>query len=70
MIRDIFLFLIRCYQRLISPALGHNCRFYPSCSQYAYEAFQRYPIIRALRLTVCRLLKCHPFNPGGLDPLK
>ena len=58
------LYLYRC---LISPLLGPRCRFYPSCSEYAIAAVQNHGIIRGLFLTVKRLLRCHPWHPGGVD---
>jgi putative membrane protein insertion efficiency factor len=57
------------YRRFISPLLGPRCRFYPSCSQYALEALRVHGAARGLWLTVCRLARCHPFNPGGYDPV-
>jgi hypothetical protein len=61
--------LIRGYQRFVSPALPPSCRFYPSCSQYALEAVRRYGALRGLWLAARRLVRCHPFNPGGYDPV-
>lgn len=61
--------LIRAYQLLVSPLLGPRCRFYPSCSQYALEALRRHGTLRGLYLAVCRVLRCHPFHPGGYDPV-
>lgn len=58
---------IRLYQMLISPLLGQRCRFYPSCSQYALEAIQKHGAVHGLALGARRLVKCHPFNPGGVD---
>tara|TARA_B000000565_G_scaffold15558_1_gene11196 strand:+ start:16488 stop:16727 length:240 start_codon:yes stop_codon:yes gene_type:complete len=70
-IRWIALFLIRCYKKLISPLLGTNvCRFYPRCSDYSRQAFETHNPFMALWLTCKRLIKCHPWHPGGLDPLK
>lgn len=63
------LVLIRGYKRLISPFLGKNCRFYPSCSDYMYEAINRYGLPKGLLLGTKRLLKCHPFHEGGVDPV-
>ena len=61
--------LIRGYQRFISPALPPACRFTPSCSQYALEAVARYGIVRGGWLALRRLARCHPFHPGGPDPV-
>ena len=60
---------IRCYQRFISPLLGVNCRFYPSCSSYACEAFEKHGTLRGAWLSISRLCRCHPFHPGGVDPV-
>ncbi|MFJ6196905.1 membrane protein insertion efficiency factor YidD [Micromonospora sp. NPDC092111] len=57
------------YRRWISPALPARCRFYPSCSAYALEAVARHGAVRGAVLTVRRLLRCHPFHPGGHDPV-
>lgn len=61
--------LIRVYQRVISPLTGPSCRFYPSCSEYSLLAINRYGLLRGLGKSVLRLAKCHPFHPGGYDPL-
>lgn len=61
--------LIRVYQYLISPLLGPRCRFYPSCSHYAVEALQRHGPLRGGWLAARRILRCHPLNPGGYDPV-
>lgn len=65
----ILLFFLRVYQLCISPFLGQNCRFYPTCSQYAIEAISLHGCIKGVFLTTCRLCKCHPFHPGGFDPV-
>jgi hypothetical protein len=55
------------YQRLISPFLGPTCRFYPSCSQYAKEAVLKHGLLRGVNLAVRRIVRCNPWNPGGVD---
>ncbi|MDD9820891.1 MAG: membrane protein insertion efficiency factor YidD [Nitrospira sp.] len=67
--RTIVLWLIACYQRIVSPALGPNCRFAPTCSHYTRESIVRHGLLRGLLLGGCRLAKCHPFHPGGVDPV-
>jgi uncharacterized protein len=61
--------LIRGYQLVVSPLLGPRCRFHPSCSQYALEALQEHGAVRGLWLALRRLGRCHPFHPGGYDPV-
>jgi len=61
--------IIKFYKYFISPLLGSNCRFYPSCSSYSLEALQRHGAIIGCYLTLKRLLKCHPFHQGGIDPV-
>lgn len=67
--RRICLGLIRFYQYVISPLLGPSCRFYPTCSQYSFDAIGKYGVIKGICLGMRRLIKCHPFHPGGFDPL-
>lgn len=70
--RDLFLFLIRQYQRFLSPAaaaLGAQCRFYPSCSEYAALAFEKMPWWKAGFYTFKRLIKCGPWHKGGIDTI-
>jgi len=61
--------LIRLYQWTVSPLLGPACRFYPSCSQYALEALLRFGVLRGSALALKRLGRCHPWHPGGFDPV-
>lgn len=69
MMKTLLLLLLRAYQLGISPFLGQNCRFYPSCSSYAAEAIREHGAARGSLLTAKRLCKCHPWHPGGLDPV-
>jgi len=62
--------LLRGYQRWVSPWLAPACRFSPTCSEYAVQAIARYGLWRGVRLAVGRLLRCHPWHPGGFDPLR
>ena len=62
-----FMALIRFYQKFISPLTPPTCRFYPSCSEYGLQAIQRFGALKGGYLTVKRILKCHPFHPGGVD---
>jgi len=59
----------RLYQRIISPWLGPHCRFHPTCSHYCIEALQQHGMVRGLWLGLKRIFKCHPFHPGGCDPV-
>lgn len=66
-VRRAFALTIVLYQRLISPFLGPRCRFYPSCSQYAKDAVLKHGVLRGVGFAVLRILRCHPWNPGGID---
>ncbi len=68
--RRIFIALIKAYKYFISPVLPGGCRFSPSCSEYAVDALRRYGALRGSWLAVRRILRCHPFHPGGFDPVK
>lgn len=68
--KGIIIAFIRCYQKFISPLKRPTCRFYPTCSQYAVEAVGKYGALKGSWLAIRRLLKCHPFHPGGYDPVK
>ncbi|WP_461181703.1 membrane protein insertion efficiency factor YidD [Virgibacillus kimchii] len=63
----IFIGLIKFYRAAVSPFKPPSCRFYPTCSQYGLEAFQRFGVIKGAYLTIIRISKCHPFHPGGVD---
>ena len=67
--RSVLLGMIRLYQMTYSRVLPPTCRFVPSCSQYGYEAIARYGAGRGAWLAVKRIVRCHPFNPGGYDPV-
>lgn len=67
--KKMVLALIRFYKLFISPILGRNCRFYPTCSDYTYQAIEKYGLFKGVLLGIRRILRCNPFNPGGYDPL-
>ncbi|MCU6434194.1 membrane protein insertion efficiency factor YidD [Undibacterium sp. Jales W-56] len=68
-VQSILLLLLRVYKVAISPMLGQNCRFYPSCSEYAAEAIRAHGAVKGCALAGRRLCKCHPWHPGGVDPV-
>lgn len=68
--RKIEIFLIELYQKYLSPSLGKNCRFYPTCSEYTRQAVEKYGIIKGNILGIYRILRCNPFSKGGIDYLK
>ncbi|MBC7320776.1 membrane protein insertion efficiency factor YidD [bacterium] len=67
--KTLVLALIKFYKLSISPMLGRNCRFYPTCSEYTYQAIEKYGLFKGILLGIRRILRCNPFNPGGYDPL-
>lgn len=69
MIKKFLVVIVRGYQKFISPLLGNNCRFSPTCSEYFIMAVEKYGVIKGSYLGGKRILSCHPFNPGGYDPL-
>ncbi|MCS7202627.1 MAG: membrane protein insertion efficiency factor YidD [Dictyoglomus sp.] len=69
MLKKVVILLIKFYKYFISPALPHSCRFYPTCSTYTLTAIERYGILKGGLLGIKRILRCHPFNPGGFDPV-
>jgi putative membrane protein insertion efficiency factor len=66
----LILWLIRAYQKVISPWTPKTCRFHPTCSEYSYQAVKKYGALKGGFKSIKRISKCHPFNPGGYDPLK
>jgi putative membrane protein insertion efficiency factor len=67
--KHLFISIIRFYQKFISPITPPTCRFYPTCSHYGLEAYRRFGVFKGSYLTIKRILKCHPFHPGGVDPV-
>jgi putative membrane protein insertion efficiency factor len=67
--KQIALFLIKLYQKFISPILPQSCRFYPTCSNYAYQAIEVHGFFKGSFFALKRLLRCHPFCEGGIDPV-
>ena len=69
MLKNFLIILISGYRRLISPLFPPSCRFQPTCSQYAIEAIEKFGAFRGSWLAIKRILRCHPFHPGGYDPV-
>jgi hypothetical protein len=69
MLKVVFLRLLRGYQRFLSPAMGSNCIYHPTCSQYTYEAIEKHGVWRGSWLGIKRIARCHPFHEGGYDPV-
>lgn len=67
-LKKAVIFLIKVYQNISAP-FGPSCRFYPSCSQYSIEAINKYGLLKGIYKGIRRILRCHPFNPGGYDPV-
>jgi putative membrane protein insertion efficiency factor len=68
--KKIFLFIIKLYQKIVSPLLPPHCRFYPTCSEYGYQSIIKHGIFKGGWYTLLRLGKCHPLHEGGFDPVK
>jgi putative membrane protein insertion efficiency factor len=69
-VQRIIVFLIRCYQVVLSPLFPPSCRFFPSCSEYAVQAIKLHGPFKGTCLGLRRILRCHPFHPGGYDPVE
>ncbi|GMT43140.1 MAG: putative membrane protein insertion efficiency factor [bacterium] len=69
-VKKILLFAIRVYRTAISPFMPPSCRFYPTCSHYSLDAVSKYGTLKGLWLSLKRIVKCHPFHPGGVDPVR
>jgi putative membrane protein insertion efficiency factor len=67
--RTLLIAFVQLYRWFVSPLLGRNCRFYPSCSSFALEALERHGAVHGTWLATCRVCRCHPWNPGGYDPV-
>lgn len=67
--RRLLIAVVRMYQLTLRPLVGHHCRFFPTCSDYAITALQKHGGMHGLRLALFRLARCHPFSPGGCDPV-
>ncbi len=67
--KKVLIGLIRFYQKFISPLKRPSCRFYPSCSEYSIQAIRKYGVLRGVWKSIVRISKCHPFHPGGYDPV-
>ena len=70
MMKKVFIFIIRLYKYFISPLFPMHCRFTPTCSEYSMEAISKHGVFRGFYLALRRILRCHPFHPGGYDPVK
>jgi uncharacterized protein len=67
---QLALTILRIYKRWVSPAIPSACRFYPTCSEYMMEAIERYGVLRGIGMGLRRLMRCHPFHQGGVDPVR
>ena len=69
-IKKSIIYIITLYKKIISPLLPRTCRFYPTCSEYMIQAIEKYGLIKGMLKGCGRIIRCHPFNPGGYDPVK
>jgi len=68
--RHVLIYLIKLYQKIISPLFPPSCRFYPTCSEYAVQAVTKYGALKGGAKAAWRILRCNPFNKGGIDPVE
>jgi hypothetical protein len=68
-LKGLLVGVLTLYKTFLSPLLPPACRFYPSCSSYAIQALEKHGVIKGLWLALRRLIRCHPYNPGGIDPI-
>ncbi|EPY2278731.1 membrane protein insertion efficiency factor YidD [Clostridium sporogenes] len=68
--KNLLICIIKIYSKYISPLKRPSCRFYPTCSQYSMEAIEKYGALKGTLISIKRIIRCHPFNKGGYDPLK
>lgn len=68
--KKILIYFIKIYKKYVSPILPDSCRFYPTCSEYAIEAIDRFGVLKGSIKSIYRILRCNPFNRGGYDPVK
>lgn len=66
---SLVLAILKGYKKIVSPCLPQACRFYPTCSVYTYQAIDKYGLMQGIHMGIKRLVKCHPFHPGGFDPV-
>jgi len=69
-VKKILIFLVKSYKKYISPVLPNSCRFYPTCSEYAMGAINKYGVLKGSIKSIYRVLRCNPLNKGGYDPVK
>ena len=68
--RQILIYILKIYRKCLSPLMIHSCRFHPSCSEYAIESLEKKGVLKGSFSAIKRLTRCHPFNPGGYDPVE
>jgi putative membrane protein insertion efficiency factor len=68
--KKVLLLIIQFYRKFISPLKPPTCRFYPTCSEYAYESIKKHGVVKGGWYSIVRVSKCHPYHPGGYDPVK